>query len=120
MVLVEHLKKAGRGIGIATALAATVAMTAAPGAAYARDWHGGGWHGGGWRGGGWGGGGWGGGWHHHRGFGGGIALGLLGGALAGAAIASASPYYYYPYSYSYSYPYYGYYNPYYGYGYYGY
>jgi hypothetical protein len=54
-------------------------------------------------------------WHgrHHRRTHPGVALGVLGGALAGAAIASAAyPYYYYPYSYSYSYPYYGYYYPY--------
>src|SRR5688572_31363630 len=36
---------------------------------------------------------------HHRNNGAGIALGLLGGALAGAAIASATNPYYYPYSY---------------------
>ena len=44
----------------------------------------------------------------------GIALGVLGGTLAGAAIASAQPYYYsysYP-AYGYAYPGYGYYYPY--------
>lgn len=47
--------------------------------------------------------------HHH---GGRVALGVLGGAVAGAAIASAANPYYYPYAYSYSYPAYGYYYPY--------
>lgn len=87
------------------AVALTLAVGAAPGIAQARDWHGGGdWHhGGGHRHGGW----------HHGGAGLGIGLGILGGALAGAAIAN-----------SYNHPYYGYTNPYYGYtspynGYYG-
>jgi hypothetical protein len=49
---------------------------------------------------------------YRRDNGAGIALGLIGGALAGAAIASAAQ----PYYYSYSYPAYGYAYP--GYGYY--
>src|ERR1700730_8924463 len=53
----------------------------------------------------------------------GLALGLIGAAIAGngyyGGYYPAYPYYSYPYSYSYSpYPYYGY--PYYGYPYYGY
>src|SRR6267154_597077 len=95
----EIAKKTGRGLALTAALFA--AGAAAPGTAYARDWHGGG-------GNHWGGGHWGG---HHHGGGAGIGLGLLGGALAGAAIASAANPYYYPYSYSYAYPSYGY-NPY--------
>ncbi|MGE0257946.1 MAG: hypothetical protein AB7H71_13160 [Alphaproteobacteria bacterium] len=56
-------------------------------------------------------------WHggYHRDNGDGIALGVIGGALAGAAIASAAQPYYYSYSYpayGYSYPAYGYYYPY--------
>jgi hypothetical protein len=107
MAIKDFAKKSGRGIAVAAALLGAVSLTAAPGAAYARD------HGG-WRGGG--------GWHHHHGGGGaGIALGLLGGALAGAAIANSYSYPYYGYSYpyyGYSYPYYGGgYYPYYGYGY---
>ena len=51
--------------------------------------------------------------HHRGGDGAGVALGLLGGALAGAALSNAYNYNYYnyayPYGYSYSYPYYGYY-----------
>lgn len=102
MRVIELAKKTGRGLALSAAVLGTVSLAAAP-AAQARDWHGGGGH---WRGGG--------GHFHHGGFGGAaIGLGLLGGALAGAAIAS-SPYYY-----GYSYPYYGYGNsyPYYGYGY---
>ena len=100
MRVVELAKKTGRSLVMSAALLGALSLAAAP-AAQARDWHGGGghWHGGG-------------GHWHHGGFGGGVGLGLLGGALAGAAIAS-SPYYY-----GYSYPYYGYgYAPY---GYYGY
>ena len=96
----EIAKKSGRGLALTAALFAAGSLAAAPGTAYARDWHGGGNH--------WGGGHWGG---YHRGGGAGIGLGLLGGALAGAAIASAANPYYYPYSYSYAYPSYGY-NPY--------
>lgn len=63
--------------------------------AQARDWHRGHyWHG-----------------YHHRNNGAAIALGVIGGALAGAAVASGYPYYY-SYSYPYSYPAYGYYYPY--------
>jgi len=41
-----------------------------------------------------GGGGWhGGGWHHGGGWGPAIGLGILGGAIAGAAIANSGPYY---------------------------
>ncbi|HJU20626.1 MAG TPA: hypothetical protein VJ770_29610 [Stellaceae bacterium] len=100
MSFAEIAKRTGRGLALATALAGAVSLTAAPGAAYARD-HGG-WHGGG--------------WHDHHGWGGGgIALGVLGGAIAGAAIANS--YYGYPY-YGYAYPYSGGgYYPYYGYGY---
>ena len=102
------------------AIVAAVSFSAAPGTAYAQRAHdgghrgGGGWHSGG--GGGWHGGGhWGG--HRGGGWGGaGIGLGILGGALAGAAIASAANPYYYGYPYSYGYPYaydYGYpYDPY--------
>lgn len=95
MGFIEIAKKTGRGLALSAALLAAGSLVAAPGTAYARDWHGGGHH--------WGGGHWGG----HRG-GGGIALGIIGGALAGAAIASTANPYYYPYSYSYGYPYYGY------------
>lgn len=52
---------------------------------------------------------------YHRNNGAGIALGVLGGALAGAAIASAAQPYYYSYAYpayGYAYPGYGYYYPY--------
>lgn len=100
MKFYDLAKKTGRGVALSAALVGALSLAAVP-AAQARNWHGGGhWHGGGWhRGGGWG--------------GAAVGLGLLGGALAGAAIAS-SPYYY-----SYSYPYYGYgYS--YPYGYYGY
>jgi hypothetical protein len=100
MSFVEIAKKTGRGLALTAALFAAGSLAAAPGTAYARDWHGGGNH--------WGGGHWGG---HHHGGGAGIGLGLLGGALAGAAIASAANPYYYPYSYSYAYSSYGY-NPY--------
>jgi hypothetical protein len=94
MKFIDLTAKTGRGLALSAAIIGAVSLAAAP-AAQAREWHGGGhWHGGG--------------WHHHGGGWGGAAvgLGLLGGALAGAAIAS-SPYYY-----GYSYPYYGY-----GYGY---
>jgi len=103
MSFIEIAKKTGHGLAMTTAILAAVSLTAAPGTVFARDWHGGG-H--------WGGGHWGG--HHHHGGGAGIALGLLGGAPAGAAIASAANPYYAPYSYSYGYGYpsYGYY-PYY-------
>ena len=95
MSVIELAKKTGRGLALSAALLGATSMVAVP-AAYARDWHGGGhWHGRGH-------------WHHGGG-GAGIALGLLGGALAGAAIASSSPYYYgysYPsYGYGYGYPY---------------
>lgn len=105
MKSVDLTKKTGRGLALSAALIGAVSLAAAP-AAQAREWHGGGhWHGGG--------------WHHGGGWGGAaVGFGLLGGALAGAAIAS-SPYYY-----GYSYPYYGYgYGssyPYYGYSPYGY
>jgi len=81
MSFIEIAKKTGHGLAMTTAILAAVSLTAAPGTVFARDWHGGG---------------------------AGIALGLLGGALAGAAIASASNPYYYPYDYSYAYPSYGY------------
>jgi hypothetical protein len=96
------LSRAGRAAGLTAALLAAVSLTLVPSEAYAKKRH---HH---WQGHG----------HHHRGGGNGagIALGLLGGALAGAAIASGSSYYRpyssYPYSYGYSgysYPYYGYY-----------
>jgi hypothetical protein len=95
MSFTEIAKRTGRGLALATALVGAVSLAAAPGAAYARD------HGG---------------WHGHHGWGGGgIALGVLGGAIAGAAIANS--YYGYPYH-GYTYPYYGgSYYPYYGYGY---
>src|SRR3954465_10793464 len=102
MAFKDLAKKSGRGLAVATAVLAAVSLTAAPGSAYARDWHGGhgggGWHGGGghWGGHHRGGGQWGG--HRHVGGGAGIAVGVLGGGLAGAAIAN---------SYGYSYPYYG-------------
>jgi hypothetical protein len=90
MGFIEIAKKTGRGLALSAALLAAGSLVAAPGTAYARDWHGGGHH--------WGGGHWGG----HRG--GGIALGIIGGALAGAAIASTAN----PYNYNYGYPAYGY------------
>ena len=94
--------------GFLLAGAAIVAMSLNALPAQARDWHHG--HGGRhWNSHYWYGG-------HHRGNGAGIALGLLGGALAGAAIASAAQ----PYYYSYSYPTYGYSYPGYGYYYYPY
>ena len=99
MGFIDIAKKTGRGLAASAAILAAVSLTAAPSAAYARDWHGGG-H--------WGGGHWGG-YRHHGGGGAGIALGILGGALAAGAIASATSPYYYPYSYSYGYPYSGYY-----------
>jgi hypothetical protein len=104
MVTNEIARKTGRGLAMMTAVVAVVAFTAAPGTANAKDWRYG--H-----------------HHHHGGWGnGGVALGILGGALAGAAIASATnPYYYaptpyyapapYTYPYTYAYPappYYGY------------
>jgi hypothetical protein len=103
MSLIETAKKTGRGVAVAAALVAVGSLTIAPTAAYADHWR----HGKHWRGHH----GHGGHWHRHRHHNGAaIALGLLGGALAGAAIASAAnPYYYYPYSYSYYSPYYGYY-----------
>jgi hypothetical protein len=86
-----QLKKTGRALALTTALVAAASLSAVPSAAYARGWHGSGhWHGGG------------------RWAGPAVGLGILGGALAGAAIAS-SPYYY-----GYGYPYYSY-PPYYGY-----
>jgi hypothetical protein len=95
MIGIDYVKKTGRALAILAAVAGTLSLTT-PGA-YARDWHGGGW----------------GGYHRHDG--GAVALGILGGALAGAAIAGATnPYYYnysypynYAYPYAYSYPYYG-------------
>jgi hypothetical protein len=108
MTFIDIAKKTGRGLALTATVVSALSLGTAP-ASYARNWHGGGGGGGHWGGG-------------HRGGGGaGIALGLLGGALAGAAIASAANPYYYnnPYPYSYSYPYnygYGYqnYTPYYG------
>ena len=98
-----------RTLGTLLAGVAVIAMGLNTVPAQAKDWrhghgghhgHGHHWNGGyAWRGG-----------HHHNN-GGEIALGLLGGALAGAAIAStAQPYYYsYPYpTYGYAYPGYGY------------
>ena len=99
-------EKTGRGLALAGAFVAAVVFCTAPQTAQAergkRGDHG--WQ----RGGGGHGGGHGGGWNRgHRGGGGAaVGLGLLGGALAGAAIAN-----------SYSYPYYGYSYPYYGGGY---
>jgi hypothetical protein len=100
MSFVESAKKTGRGLALTAALLAAGSLAAAPGTAYARDWHGGGHN--------WGGGHWGG-HRHHGGVGPGIVLGLLGGALAGAAIASTANPYNYPYSYNYGYPDAGYY-----------
>jgi hypothetical protein len=100
-------EKTGRGLALAGAFVAAAVFCTAPQTAQAErgnrgdhGWqrggggHGGGWHRGHHR-------------HHHRGGGGGaaIGLGLLGGALAGAAIANSYSYPYY--GYSYSYPYYG-------------
>src|SRR5215469_6477582 len=86
MCFIEIAKKTGRGLALSAALLAAGSLVAAPGTAYARDWHGGGHH--------WGGGHWGG---HRGGEGARIALGIIGGALAGAAIASTANPYYYPY-----------------------
>lgn len=99
MSFIEFAKKTGRGVALSAVLLGAGSLAVAPAAQAA--WHGGhgGWHGGG-------------GWHHGGGWAGpAIGFGLLGGALAGAAIAN-SPYYY-----GYSYPYYGYapYGYYYGY-----
>jgi hypothetical protein len=128
MSIIKGFRNFGRTAALGAAVLAAASLTVAPGSAYAQhhrggpgghpgqNWHGGhggpGWQGGHWRGGHWRGG------HHRHGWSGGegVALGLLGGALAGAAIAGAAnqyyyPYYSYPYSYSYAYPYY------YGYGY---
>ena len=75
MKFFEIAKKAGRGLAMTATILAAVSLTAAPGTAYARDWH----HGGG------------GNWHHHHGGPGpGLVLGLLAGGVAGAAIASAA------------------------------
>jgi hypothetical protein len=105
MVGIDYVKKTGRALAILAAAAGTLSLTAAPSVAYAKDWHGGGW--GGWHGGG-----------YYRHNGGAVALGILGGALAGAAIAGATNPYYYNYSYPYRYAYpYGYSYPYYGGGY---
>ena len=72
MKFFEIAKKAGRGLAMTATILAAVSLTAAPGTAYARDWH----HGGG------------GNWHHHHGGPGpGLVLGLLAGGVAGAAIA---------------------------------
>jgi hypothetical protein len=86
-----------RKLGLALAAAALIGMGLSAVPAEARNWqhghynHHGHYHG-----------------KHHRDNGARIALGIIGGALAGAAIASqAQPYYY-----SYSYPYYGYAYPY--------
>src|SRR5437773_1535163 len=109
MAFIELAKKIGRALAVTAAIVAAVSFTAAPSTAYAQRGHGGGgggWHGGGggWHGGGggWrgGGGGWrggGGGWRGGGWGGAGIGFGILGGALAGAAIAIS--YYGYPYSY---------------------
>ena len=93
------IAKANRAAGLTAALLAAVSLTAVPTAAHAKKWR---HHGHQWQG-----------HHRHGGNGAAIALGVLGGALTGAAIASGSsyyrPYYSHPYSYGYSYPYYGYY-----------
>ncbi|MGD9617604.1 MAG: hypothetical protein AB7H90_07455 [Alphaproteobacteria bacterium] len=118
MSIIKNFGTSGRTAVLGAAVLAAASLTLAPGSAYAQHRGGHGWHGGHWRGGDhwrgnhhWRG-------HHRHGWRGGdaAALGLLGGALAGAAIAGAAnqyPYYgySYPYSYGYAYPYY------YGYGY---
>lgn len=88
-----------RTLGMLLASAALVGMTASAVPAEAHGWKHGHYNGENWRGG------------HHRPNGAAIALGILGGALTGAAIASA-PRHYYPYPYTYAYPYYGYAYPY--------
>lgn len=122
MALNAFPKKAAGRLALAAAVLSAVSLTVAPTAAVARDgWrghNGGGHH---WRGDrNWGGDHWRGS-HRRGGDGGAIALGLIGGALAGAALSNAYNYNYaYPYSYGYAYPY-SYSYPSYGYyGYYGY
>jgi len=118
----KNSERLGRIAVLGAAVLAAVSLTGAPDRAYAQNWRGDHWDRGDWGRRDWDGHN----WRHHRhhrdGWSGGeaAALGLLGGALAGAAIAStANPYNYpsysypytysYPYSYSYSYPYsYGY------------
>src|SRR5438552_679028 len=117
MTSIATSKNTGRRLAISAALLAAVSFAVAPGTAYAQHRGGGGTHSGSWSGhsGNWHGGSWRGGWHG-RGWGWGWPV--VGGLVAGAAIASAAyPYYYgYPYSYyGYPYPYYGYGYPYYGY-----
>jgi hypothetical protein len=89
-----NTEKKMKRAGTLLAAAAVLGMSLSVVPAQAHDWH---------RGAGWGGG-----WHRHHNNGAAIAFGLIGGALAGAAIASANHAYAYPYGYSYSYPYYGY------------
>jgi hypothetical protein len=115
MAFVDRARKTVGRLALAAAVAGMASLTAAPGDAFARDgrhWRGHHGHHGQhhwrghhrhhsqhWRG-------------HHRHRGPDVALGLLGGALAGAAIAAATnPYYAYPNAYGY-YPYYNYYYPY--------
>ena len=42
MSFIEIAKKTGHGLAMTTAILAAVSLTAAPGTAFARDWHGGG------------------------------------------------------------------------------
>ena len=107
MGFIEITKKTGRALAVTAAIVAAVSLSIGPSPAYAQHRGGGGWHGGG---GGWhGGGGWRGGWGHRGGGwgGAGIGFGILGGALAGAAIANSYYGYGYPYDYygGYGYPY---------------
>lgn len=109
MSFFELTKRGGRVLALSAGIAAAASLGLAPGVAQAR--HDGGGHGGWQGGGGWHGGGH---WGHRGGWG--IGLGLLGGAVAGAAIANSYPYYGY-YGYPYDYYYGGGYGPYYPYGY---
>ena len=69
------LKKTAVAAVAALALAGGVAVsTTSPAAAQYRHWHNGG-------------------WHHGGGWGPAVGLGILGGAIAGAAIANSGPYY---------------------------
>src|SRR5579872_743182 len=79
MSFLEIAQKSGRTLAVTAAVVAAVSLTAAPGTAYAE--------------------------HGHGGDRGGVALRILGGAVAGAVIAGAAS------------PYYGYSNSYYGGGY---